>query len=83
MKTSVNVRLEENIVLTLEQLSKELNTTKTDIIEKAIKFFSQKNMTPQNNLLQFAGILDKKESQTMLDAINNSKNSKEFVLDME
>ena len=83
MKTSVNVRLEENIVLTLEQLSKELNTTKTDIIEKAIKFFSQKNMTPQNNLLQFAGILDKKESQTMLDAINNSKNSKEFELDME
>ena len=82
MKTSVNVRLEENIVLTLEQLSKELNTTKTDIIEKSIKFFSQKNTTPQNNLLQFAGILDKKESQTMIDNINNSKNSKEFVLDI-
>jgi len=82
MKRAVNVRLDENIVLTLEQLSKELKTTKTDVIEKAIKFFSQKNTTPQNNLLQFAGILDKKESHNMIDIISNSKNSKDFALDL-
>ena len=82
MKTAVNVRLEENIILTLEQLSKELKTTKTDIIEKAIKFFSQKNTTPQNDLLQYAGILDKKESLSMIDSINSDKNSKEFALDL-
>jgi len=80
MKTAVNVRLEENIVVTLDQLSKEFNTTKTDIIEKAIKFFSQKNTTPQNNLLKFAGTLDKNESQSIINSINSSKNSKEFAL---
>lgn len=82
MRKAVNVRLDENIVLTLEQLSKELNTTKTDIVEKAIKFFSQKNTTPKNDLLEFAGVLDKKVAQNISDTITNSKNSKDFKLDI-
>jgi hypothetical protein len=82
MRKAVNIRLDENIVLTLEQLSQELNTTKTDIVEKAIKFFSQKNRTPQNNLLEFAGILDKNDAKKMSETINSSKNSKEFILDI-
>jgi hypothetical protein len=82
MRKAVNIRLDENIVLTLEQLSKEFNTTKTDIIEKAIKFFSQKNTTPQNDLLEFAGIIDKKVAQNMCDIISTTKNSKEFTLDI-
>jgi hypothetical protein len=38
MKKAVNLRLEDNIIITLRQSSKELKTTKTDIIEKSIKF---------------------------------------------
>jgi len=82
MRKAVNIRLDENIVLTLEQLSKELNTTKTDIIEKAIKFFSQKNTSPKNALLEFAGVLDKKVAQSMTDTISDSKNSKIFKLEI-
>ena len=82
MKRAVNVRLNESIVLTLEQLSQEFSTTKTDIIEKAIKFFSQKNKISQNNLLQYAGTLDPKVSSSMINDVTNSKNSKEFVLDI-
>ncbi|SFV60475.1 hypothetical protein MNB_SM-7-759 [hydrothermal vent metagenome] len=83
MKKAVNIRLDENIVITLEQLSKELQTTKTDIIEKAIKLFSQKKRKPQNNLLQYAGILDQKDAKEMLERIIQDKNSKEFSVDVE
>ncbi len=43
MKRAVNLRLEESVIITLNQLSKELHTTKTDIVEKSISFFSKQN----------------------------------------
>lgn len=81
MKKVVNVRLDENILIILERLSKELNTTKTDIIEKSIKFFSNKKNQKDNSILRFAGILDKKDANNILEDIKNSKNSKDFTLD--
>jgi predicted transcriptional regulator len=81
MKKAVNLRLDENIIITLEQLSKELHTTKTDIIEKSIKLFSQDNKKSQNNLLQFAGTLNSTDSEEILKAIKEDKNSKDFSLD--
>ena len=59
MKRAVNLRLEESVIITLNQLSEELHTTKTDIIEKAISFFSKQNNIQQNQLLEFAGKLKK------------------------
>lgn len=81
MKKVVNVRLDENILIILERLSKELNTTKTDIIEKSIKFFSNKKNQKDNSILRFAGILDKKDANNILKEIKDSKNSKDFTLD--
>lgn len=80
MKKVVNIRLDENILITLEKLSKDLNTTKTDIIEKSIQFFSKQKK--QNNLLKFAGILDDKQADEILKNIQDSKNSKDFSLDI-
>ena len=59
MKRAVNIRLEESVIITLNQLSEELHTTKTDIIEKAISFFSKQNNIQHNQLLNFAGKLKK------------------------
>lgn len=69
MKKPINIRLEENIIIKLEQLSKNLHTTKTDIIERAIKLFANYKNTKDNNLIKFAGILDKKEAKNILDSI--------------
>ena len=80
MKRAVNLRLEESVIITLNQLSEELHTTKTDIIEKAISFFSKQNNIQQNQLLSFAGKLKKNEADTMLQTIKNDKNLKEFEL---
>jgi len=82
MKRAVNLRLEESIILTLNQLADELNTTKTEVIEKALKLFSKTKQKEQNNLLQFAGILKNHEANNLLDDIQNSKNSKEFELNL-
>jgi len=82
MKRAVNIRLEENVIITLNQLSEELHTTKTDIIEKAISFFSKQNNIQHNQLLDFAGKLKKNDADTMLQTIKNDKNLKDFELDL-
>ena len=82
MKRAVNLRLEENVIITLNQLSKELHTTKTDIIEKAISFFSKQNNIQHNQLLNFAGKLKKSDADTMLQTIITDKNTKDFKLDL-
>ena len=53
MKRAVNLRLEENIILTLNKLSNDLNITKTEVIEKALKLFAKNNQKKQNDLLKF------------------------------
>ena len=82
MKKAVNIRLDERIVFTLNQLSKELNITKTEIIEKAIEMFSENRLKKKEKLLEFVGILKNKEAENMLKEIKNSKNIKEIELDI-
>jgi len=75
MKRAVNLRLNESVILTLNQLSQELHTTKTEIIEKAIKLFSKQNNIKQHQLLKFAGKLNNSDADNMLKAIQKDKNS--------
>lgn len=82
MKRAVNLRLEESAIHTLNQLANELDTTKTEIIEKAIEFFSKKNKIQQNNLLHFAGKLKNSEADKMLTSIQEHKDSKDFELNL-
>lgn len=82
MKRAVNLRLEESVIITLNQLTEELHTTKTEVIEKAISFFSKQNNLRQNQLLQFAGKLKSNDAKIMLQNIIDDKNSKDFELDL-
>ena len=82
MKRAVNLRLEENAIVTLNQLTEELHTTKTEVIEKAISFFSKQNNLKHNELLEFAGKLKSSDADNMLQNIIDDKNSKDFELDL-
>jgi len=82
MKRAVNLRLEESVIVTLNQLSEELHTTKTDVIEKAISFFSKQNNLKQNELLKFAGKLKSSDADAMLQSIRDDKNIKDFELEL-
>jgi len=82
MKRAVNLRLEESVIITLEQLTEELHTTKTEVIEKAISFFSKQNNLKHNELLQFAGKLKSNDADNILQTIIDDKNFKDFELDL-
>ena len=82
MKKAVNLRLEERIIVLLNNLSNEFHTTKTEIVEKAIEKFSKESKRQHNRLMAFAGTLSDKEADKMLDMIQNDKNCKEFSLDL-
>lgn len=83
MKKAIQLQLDERVILRLNQLTEELHTTKTDIIEKSLKLFSKQNKTPQNDLLRFAGTLKESEADTMIDTIQKDKDTKSFSLDIE
>jgi len=80
MKRAVNLRLEESVIVTLNKLAEELHTTKTEVIEKAINFFSKQNNLKHNQLLQFAGKLKSNDAEKMLQSIIDDKSSKDFEL---
>ena len=82
MKRAVNLRLEESVIVTLNKLTQELHTTKTEVIEKAISFFSKQNSLKHSELLQFAGKLKGNDADKILQSIVNDKRSKDFELDL-
>ena len=81
MKKAVNMRLEENTVILLNSLSKELAITKTDVVERAIEFYSQDKVKKRNELMAFAGILDDDDAKIILESIAESRVDKDFILD--
>jgi len=42
MKQAINIQLEKNILQTLDEYAKELNKTRTSLIEKAIELYFDK-----------------------------------------
>ncbi len=42
MKQAINIRLEKDILQTLDEYAKELNKTRTSLIEKAIEMYFDK-----------------------------------------
>ena len=82
MKKAINLRLDESIILALNQLANEFHTTKTEIIEESLKLFSKMKQKERNELLQFAGILKNSEATKLLDDIQHNKNSKDFEINL-
>jgi len=82
VKKAVNLRLKENTVILLNTLSKELQTTKTSIVEQAIKQFSNQYLEKRKQLMTFAGKLDSREADLILGAITENKINKDFIPDI-
>ena len=77
MKQAANFRLDENILTTIAVLANDLQTSKTDIIEKAVIHFAASREGRRNTLMQFAGTLAADEADTILNAIQTDKSSKD------
>ncbi|NOT84183.1 MAG: hypothetical protein HOP02_05220 [Methylococcaceae bacterium] len=77
MKQATNFRLDEAILNTIGVLAKDLHTSKTNIVEKAVLQYAASLASNRNSLLQFAGSLNADDADTMLETIQQDKNRKD------
>jgi hypothetical protein len=78
MKQVVNFRLSNHAINTLLILEKELHTSKTAIVEKALQFYAKKKLPDKNSLLEYVGILGKEEASAMLALTRSNKYNKDI-----
>ena len=53
MKQAVNFRLSHQAIIALSMLEKSLHTSKTAIIEQALRLYAKKKLTYQKTILQY------------------------------
>ena len=82
MKQAVNFRLDHQAILALSLLEKQLQASKTDIVEQAIKLYAKKTLPKKNTLIQYAGSMSHEEAESMLKQIKKSKRNKTLKVDL-
>ncbi len=82
MKRATNFRLEEETLAKIIALAKEQNTTRTEIVERAIDAYARHTLSKRNRLMQYVGTLEVKEADKMLRAIRESRVDKEAEFDL-
>jgi hypothetical protein len=82
MKTPVNLRLEDSTLTLLKQLTELKQTTKTAIVEIAIKLYAQQQNLYVHPLKNYAGSLSENEANDFLKTIQESRcnQNKDIVL---
>lgn len=78
MKQAVNFRLNQSTLIALAMLEKALHTSKTAIVEKAIKSLAKKEFAKQHTLLKFAGCLADIDADQMIANIKDSRKNKDL-----
>ncbi len=78
MRKSVCFRLDEKTIGIISNISKTLNITMTEVVERALEEYMKKFSRERSELLKYAGILSSEEANAMLKAIKETKVNKEM-----
>jgi hypothetical protein len=78
MRQPQNFRLRSNTVATIQLLAEESNTTRTNIVERAIDAYAKYKSAKKRELLSYAGCMDAKEMDEILDIIYKSRRNKDI-----
>jgi len=70
-----NLVLDNKLLNVISSLATQLKTTKEDIIKRAVTSYAEK-MKQKNRLMSFAGILEEKEADELLNSIYSSRQDK-------
>lgn len=65
MKKLITFRMNEDVVVLIEELSNEYETTKVHILENAVKTYASLKKFHNKDLLRFLGKIDKKDIKKM------------------
>lgn len=76
MKSPANFRLEAETLDLISQLANQQQTTRTDIVEHAIRAYARNKLEKKQRLMAFAGTLAEQEADNMLDVIQQTRNDK-------
>ncbi len=82
MKRATNFRLEEETLAKIIMLAKEQNTTRTEIVKRAIEAYARHTLAKRNRLMQYVGTLEAKEADKMLQVIRESRVDKDAEFDL-
>ena len=69
------------ILARISQLAQEMNITETDVIEKAVDYYSE-NIRKKDKLMSFAGILTRQDADDILNSIQNFRINKDTEFDI-
>jgi predicted transcriptional regulator len=61
MKKMITFRMNEDVVVLIEELAKEYETTKVHIVENAVKTYANLKKFHNKDLLKFLGKIDKND----------------------
>lgn len=78
MKSPTNFRLEENTLTLLAQLADQQHTTRTNIVERAIREYARLKKAKKNRLMALAGSLDEDSADNILKDIKESRQNKDL-----
>ena len=70
-----NVALDNKILSTISLLAEQLKTSREEIIKKAVASYAKK-INQKDSLMKFAGILDEKEADGILNTIYDNRKNK-------
>ncbi len=74
-----NLVLDNNLLTTISSLAERLKLSKEEIVKKAVNSY-EKKVNQENSLMSYAGILDEKEADDILNCIYSSRQNKELEL---
>jgi predicted transcriptional regulator len=61
MKKMITFRMNEDVIVLIEELAKEYETTKVHIVENAVKTYANLKKFHNKDLLKFLGKIDKND----------------------
>lgn len=78
MKQAMNFRLDTEVVTVLTVLEEKLHTSKTRIVEEAVRLYAKKKLPVKNSLLKYAGSINDEDAAEMLKVIRHTKHNKDL-----
>ena len=76
MRRPMIFRFNNQAVMTLSALAKELHVSKTILLEQALQAYAKKTLFKKNTLMEYAGILHYEDAEKMGSAITSSRHNK-------
>jgi len=82
MRQAINFRLNKEIIILLHSLEDALHTSRTAVVEQALRHYARKKLHAVPTLLEFAGILKEEDATRMLKNIRSNKHNKNIETEL-